>query len=210
MDFGLPKGSTQCTYLFNCYASTLSEIVPDTMTLNGFTDDHSIRRTFKPEKTNINRGSQSQSEDDTIVIVERSMQNIKAWMEAVKVKLNEAKTEFISFGTRQQLNKTSHTTINVIEKTIKKSTKLRYLGGLLDPNLTFKEHICIKCKVATLSIIKTCNIRTYLTTQTCHNCILQLVISNLDYTNSMLTGLPSSSIKIMQKIQNTTARLILR
>ena len=28
MDFGLPQGSTQDAYLFNCYASTLSEIVP--------------------------------------------------------------------------------------------------------------------------------------------------------------------------------------
>ena len=49
MDFGLPQGSTQGAYLFNCYASTLSEIVPDTLTINSFADDHSIRRTFKPE-----------------------------------------------------------------------------------------------------------------------------------------------------------------
>ena len=35
-------------------------------------------------------------------------------MEAVKLKLNEAKTEFIYFGSRQQLNKTTHNTINVI------------------------------------------------------------------------------------------------
>ena len=40
--------------------------------------------------------------------------------------------------------------------------------------------------------------------------ILQLVISHLDYANSMLEELPSSSTKIMQKVQNIAAKLILR
>ena len=93
----LPQGCIQDTYLFNCYASTLSKIIPDSLTLNGFSDDHSIRRTFKPEKTNTYRDNKSPSEDDTIAIMERSMQDIKAWMEAVKPKLNEAQTDFMYF-----------------------------------------------------------------------------------------------------------------
>ena len=51
MNFGLPQGSTEGAYLFNFYALTLSEIVPDSLTLNGFTDDHSIRR--KPTLTEV-------------------------------------------------------------------------------------------------------------------------------------------------------------
>ena len=47
MDFNLLKGSTQGAYLYNCYASTLSRIVPDPLILNGFAEDNSIRRTFK-------------------------------------------------------------------------------------------------------------------------------------------------------------------
>ena len=131
-------------------------------------------------------------------------------MEAVKLKLNEAKTKFIYFGSRQQLNKAAHTIINVIRESIKRSTKVRYLGGHLDSNLTSKDHILIQCKAATLKIIKIHNIRKHLTRETCHKLILQMVISHLDYANSTLAGLPSSSIKIMQKVQNTAARLILR
>ena len=78
IDFGLPQGSTQGAYLFNCYVSTLSKIVPDSLTLNGFAVDHSIRRTFKPETTNINKGNESPSEDNTIAIMKRSMHDIKA------------------------------------------------------------------------------------------------------------------------------------
>ena len=104
MDFGLPQGSTQGAYLFICYASTLSEIVPDSLTLNGFADDHSIRRNFKPEKRNTNKENKASSEDYTIMIMERSRWDIKAWIEAIKLILNEAKTKFIYFGSRQQLN----------------------------------------------------------------------------------------------------------
>ena len=52
-----------------------------------------------------------------------------------------------------------------------------------------------------LNIIKIQSIRKYLTKEMCHKHILQMVISHLDYTNSLLAGLPYSSIKIMQKIQ---------
>ena len=47
MDFSVPQGSTQGAYLFICYASTLNEIVPKSLTLNGFADDHFIRKSFK-------------------------------------------------------------------------------------------------------------------------------------------------------------------
>ena len=100
MDFDLPQGSTHGTFLFNCYASTLSKIVPYSLTLNGFADDHSIRRTFKPDTTNTNKVNKIPPESNTIAIMEKSMQDIKAWMEAVKLKVNEAKTEFIYFGSR--------------------------------------------------------------------------------------------------------------
>ena len=122
MDFGLPQGSTQDAYLFNCYASTLSKIVPDSLTLNSFADDHSIRRTFKPETTSTNKGNKSPPENNTIAIMKKSMHDIKAWMEAVKLKLNGAKTEFIYFASRQQLHKATCTTINVIGESIKRST----------------------------------------------------------------------------------------
>ena len=77
-------------------------------------------------------------------------------------------------------------------------------------NFIFKDHIHIKCKAATLNIIKIHNIRKYLTRQICNKLILQMVTSHLDYANSMFAGLPSSSIKLMQRVHNTATRLVLR
>ena len=97
MDLCLPQGSTQGAFLFNCYVPTLSKIVPDSLILNGFMDDHSIRKTFSPETTNTNKVNKTSPENKTIAIMEKSMHDIKTWMETVKLKLDEAKTKFIYF-----------------------------------------------------------------------------------------------------------------
>ena len=89
-----------------CYASTLNEIVPKSLTLNGFADDHSIRKSFRPTAPKTNSSSVHTNEDDTITMMQNSMLDIKSWKDAVKLKLNETKTEFICFGGKHQLAKT--------------------------------------------------------------------------------------------------------
>ena len=51
-------------------------------------------------------------------------------------------------------NLTTHNTVDIIGESVERSTKVRYLGGHLDSNLPFKEHMLIKCKAASLKIIK--------------------------------------------------------
>ena len=159
MDFSVPQGSTQEAYLFICYTSTLNEIVPKSLTLNGFADDHSITKSFKPMVPNRNSSSVCINTDDTIAIMEKSMLNINPWMDALKLKLNETKTEFIYFGGTQQLAKTHRDTININGKTIQYTNKIKYFGGHLDSSLSFKDHLIAKSKAATINIIKIRNIR---------------------------------------------------
>ena len=113
MDFSVPQGSTQEAYLSICYALILNEVVPKSLTLNCFADDHSIKKSFKPTIPKGNESSVHTDEDDTITIMEKSMLDIKSRMEAVKLKLNETKTEFIYFGGRHQLAKTHRDSINI-------------------------------------------------------------------------------------------------
>ena len=40
--------------------------------------------------------------------------------------------------------------------------------------------------------------------------ILALIISHLDFSNSLLTGLPKKVYKVMQRVQNISAKLILK
>ena len=75
LDYSVPQGSIQGAFLFIAYVSTLDQVIDsEQLTLNGFADDHSIRRVFKPSKLG------HKEELDTIAIMEKSMQDIKVWM----------------------------------------------------------------------------------------------------------------------------------
>ena len=102
IDFSLPQRFFQRPYLFIAYASTIQDIINDNLTLSGFADDYLIG---KPFRTNHITSKGTTSEYDTIIIIDQPMLNIKAWMDAVRLKLNESKTEFIYFGSRHQPTK---------------------------------------------------------------------------------------------------------
>ena len=86
MQFSIPQGSVQEAFLFIANTSTFHEVITD-LTLNSFADDHSLRKAFSPHQTN--------DEDNSITTIERSMLEVKSWMDAVCLKLNKSKTEFI-------------------------------------------------------------------------------------------------------------------
>ena len=112
------------------YASTIQEAVKKDLTLTRFADNHSICKQFK---------SGIGQEQDTIATLESSLKDIKVWMDAVRLRLNKSKTEFIYFGSRQWLKKCNENTIKVIKETINRCSTIRYLGAYLNSQLSFKE-----------------------------------------------------------------------
>ena len=86
--------------------------------------------------------------------------------------------------------------------------KARNLGIILDSHLTLRGHINKICSSASKSIHEIGKIRKYLSTAQTEKLVHAFISSNLDYCNSILTGLPLNDINKLQRIQNTAARLI--
>ena len=84
MEFSVPQGSTQGAYLFISYALTLDEVAPKDLQFNGYADDHSIGKCFKLKDESAN-----------IAAMESAMLDVKSWINAACLKMNESKTEFI-------------------------------------------------------------------------------------------------------------------
>ena len=123
--------------------------------------------------------------------------------------MNISKTELILFGHPKQLKKCSSNYLKVCGEDISLSIDIRYLGVYLDSQLSFKQHITHKCKVAMLNIHRIRNIRSTLTTEATYTLVLGFVASHLDFCNSVLFGLPKNSIKKLQRVQNIAAKLVL-
>ena len=113
-------------------------------------------------------------------------------MDAVHLKCNKWKTEFIYFESLQLLQKCNAENIKAINETITRCDKAKYLGGPLDSSLQFRTHITNKCKAAKVNLIWIKTIRKYIDNNTCHTIVRSLDLSHLEYCNSMLAGLPKN------------------
>ena len=84
--------------------------------------------------------------------VEKCATDLKVWMNANRLKMNNNKTKFILFGSKPQLDKCNKKILNVNNTEVKLADKIKYVGVLLDQKLNLKQHITSKCQTAMLNI----------------------------------------------------------
>ncbi|WP_419638839.1 hypothetical protein, partial [Thiolapillus sp.] len=125
-----------------------------------------------------------------------------------KLQLNADKTETMLFNS----SKLKHppAPLSICQATISFSDSVRNLGFYLDKDLSMKEHINFICKTAFLEIRRISTIRHYLTDDATKTLVVSLVLSRIDYCNSLLAGLPQSLVGKLQRVQNCAARLVVR
>ena len=180
-----------------CYFSLINNSVPLSVTLAGFTDDHSIRKSF-PAKCH-------RSDKNTINTTESTLKTIADWMTSMHLMFNNDKMEYIMFGSRQMLKHANTSHLYFVSCLVQQSKLVKYLDGCLDSNLTFKQHIKQKLKAAMLNFTKIKAIRPSLNATACITLVLMLCISYLDYSNAMLYGITKKLLQKYQRIQNMCA-----
>ena len=186
--YAVPQGSLLGPILFICYLATLKNITQDTSTsLLGYADDHAVHNSFLPT-------------DELLALknLTEVMEKIRNWMKQSFFKMNDSKTEIVIFGTHSQWNKITTTALEVGETSINISPELTYLGVLLDQNLSLKSHIITKTKRASYHLYRIRQIVTFLDLPAKQTFISSLVMSHLDYANTIFVNLPNSSIYPMQ------------
>ena len=85
INFFVPQGSILGPILFTCYASTLHELFINNISLSRYADDHPFIKLFSPIDNNI------------LTELELDIKHISEWMYQNHLKMNDAKTEFITF-----------------------------------------------------------------------------------------------------------------
>ena len=178
LHFSVPQGLCSGANVFTCYCSPINQVVPKEIILNGFADDHSLRKSFQA-------GNRIQ-ERQTKLEMEQTFNNIKEWMDSMCLKLNSEKTEYIMFGSRQQLTKINPEPLNAGPNLIELNNKVKYLGALLDNTLSFDPHVSSKVQKAMANFIKIKTIHRYITQEACTILLLMLCMSHLDYLNAVL------------------------
>ena len=84
------------------------------------------------------------------------------------------------------------------------------LGVMIDTNLTMKNQALDLVRTATFELRRIYSIRHYLSVEATPKLALAIVMSRLDYCNSLLYRCPQYLINRLQKVQNNAAHLILK
>ena len=201
LPFSVAQGSCTGPYLFILYYSTVKYTVPRTITLPGYSDDHALKNTFNAKIRD--------DEQRCLLEMEECLKDVNNWMCKNRLQMNNGKTEFIYFGSRQMLSLCNIEEIDVQGTKINRSDIVRYLAALLDSELNLKKHVTTICAKAMNSINMIKLIRNSLSKEVCQTIVQALVISHLDYANAILIDLPDITIKKIQSVHNIVARLVL-
>ena len=203
LNFGVPQGSVLGLILFVLYTHPISEVVSyqyHPLSHHSFSDGNQLYKS----------GNITQL-PEIIHSTQSCISDIKAWMTNNQMQLNNDKTEVILIATKTVLNSDSvPQSINLEGSDIKFVNTVRSLGVCLDPTLSFQQQISSVCRVCYLELRRISAIRHYLSEDVTKKLLCALVLSRLDYCNSLLVRCPKYLLSKLQKVQNNAARLIFR
>ena len=187
--------------MFTIYTLQLGQIIKKhSLSYHIYADDTQIYTTFNPkDQTSINNALSS---------IASCITEIKSWMTKNCLKLNEDKTEFLVLGSPHSTRIMPTVELNIGDSSIKPTTSVRNLGVLFDSNMSMSVHIANLRRNISFHLRNMSRIRRFLDYNSCHHVARALILSRLDYGNSLLFGSNESDLNKLQSLQNWAARLV--
>ena len=140
--------------------------------------------------------------------IEKCVADIKSWMTANKLKLNDEKTELIMFTTPRMHSRIQDNHIQIANAKIQSAHSARNLGIFLDENMTMADQIKKICQSAYFQIRNINSIRKILSDDTASILVHALITSRLDNGNALLYGISNTLLDKLQRTQNAAARVL--
>ena len=130
------------------------------------------------------------------------------WFNSNRLLLNTEKTEFLWCHSKKRRQSVPSTSLRIGSSWISPSSSVRCLGVILDSELSFERHIT-KCVSTCFGILRQIrSISSSIPRVLRKTLISALVISRLDYSLSVLYGVPAYHLKRLQSVLNAADRLI--
>ena len=204
--FGVPQGSLLGPILFILYIKALQMIAAKYgLDIQLYADDSQLYISFHPS-----RPSEFTDAKDSI---NKCLAEIKSWMVKNFMKLNESKTELLVLGKAKVLRECNlEVTIQFGNMTISptdcKGDNWKSLGVKFDESLNMERQINSVKQKCSWTMMNLRTIGRYLDEGVKIMMVKQLVISKLDYCNSLYMNLAKTRLNKLRSILNGAVRFI--
>ena len=136
--------------------------------------------------------------------------DIDKWFLSNRLKLNNKKTEVILFQPPAQKRRNSLPIVTLVDgKEVKPVTNIKSLGVFLDDTLKLTEQVSFMTSCAHFHLRRISAKRSIFSRRITETLVNALVLSRLDYCNSLICGLPNKMIQKLQRVQNAAAKLVM-
>ena len=196
--YGLPQGSVLGPLLYIIYTADLGSLLAASSVLSqSYADDlQAYLHCLAPAAIS------------TVRVMSRAMETLEAWMSSNRLRLNSSKTQFIWFGTRQQLAKIDLKVLAQEFPQFTFSSSVRDLGVTLDQELTFTRHINLLCRSCYYQLRQLRVVLRSLTFNAALTLVHSFVVSRLDYCSALYVGLPVTRVGCLDRVLRSAARLV--
>ena len=159
-----------------------------------YADDTQMYLSFQPDDTTVSAR------------ISACLADLSTWMKEHHLQLNLSKTELLVVPAKESI--CHNIDLRMASTTVAPNKVAKNLGVVIDDRLSFSNHIASVARTCRFVLYNIQKIRPYLTQHSAQLLVQAMVISRLDYCNSLLAGLPACAIKPLQMVQNAAARLV--